>query len=757
MRSHRYLTVGCIVCAALVGAAVANAKAVPTGSPNPKVAGQSRPLLGEVIVTARRQPEPLQDVPLAVTVFNERQLANLRIADRTALADNTPSLFAISGGYPREFASFALRGQGPAFGTVPGVVIYFAGVPNLISIDGMVGTYFDLESVQVLAGPQGTLFGKNATGGNVLFEPARPVDALGGYVHVEYGNYQDRRIDGAINVPIADGKALLRVAGDVGRRDGYTKDVGPFFPGRKYDNLNYDSFRIGLTLRPFEGLKNYTILRYYRSDNNGPGTVLTALNPAFAAYIGTVFPSVAGIVAQQQALGPRQVSYDLNEFSKTKYWQAINHTTYEISPSLLIKNIISYSQFRNRYAYDYDASPLPLAGQSSTNIPTNAPNFFTEEFRLQGSAIDQALHYVAGVYVDRMTWQSPAGIQNYTAFPLSVLIGTVPAYFSYGNHSEAVFGQTTLDIGHYSRALTGLSLTTGLRYTREHSEASTLIIAPPAVGGAVNSHYVSYNATLDYSFTHNIHGYVTSRDAYKSGGVNGPVPASSSFRTFPPEKLSDIEIGLKSEFSSDNIEVRANLAAYRGDYQNIQRTTPEAVNGIVLNVTRSAAEGLIRGVEFTGAVGTRFGLKLNGSFSYIDAAYTKVADAAAGAILNGAPFPYTPKIKYSLGASYDTKLGRPGTLALSANYTHQSEVSTAQTNQTFYKYLPAYGELTLGLDLKDVGGRPLDVGFFMSNATNVTKPVGVLDLYNSGPSGTVALTYTEPRMYGVRLGYRFGE
>ena len=129
-----------------------------------------------------------------------------------------------------------------------------------------------------------------------------------------------------------------------------------------------------------------------------------------------------------------------------------------------------------------------------------------------------------------------------------------------------------------------------------------------------------------------------------------------------PRRLSDVEIGLKSQFSTDNVEVRANIAAYRGDYEDIQRTTPENVGGIVLNVTRSAAEARIQGVEFTGTLGTVFGLTLNGSYSYIDSEYTKVADDSAEAILAGAPFPYTPKNKYSVGASYETQLGSLGTL-----------------------------------------------------------------------------------------------
>ena len=741
------------IAASLAGAGSADAQTAPSSS----TAVQSASLLEEVLVTARRKSEPLQEVPLSVTAFDASALQDRRIADRTALADYTPSLIAISGGYPREFAYFALRGQGPAFGSVPGVVNYFAEVPNAISIDGRVGTYYDLQNVQVLAGPQGTLFGKNATGGNILFEPVRPKDKDEGYVRAEFGNYSNRRFEGAANFAMADGKVLLRIAGDIGKRNGYTKDVGPLFNGRDYDNLDYKGGRVGLTLRPFEGFENYTMFRYYESDNNGPGTVLTAVNPAFGAFIGTVFPQVNTLVAEQQARGPRKVSYDIDEFSKTKYWQAINHTSYEISRDLLLKNVISYSEFRNRYAYDYDASPLPLGGQSSRDIPVNAPNFFTEELQLQGSAFDDAMRYATGVYVDRQTWKDPAGIQNYTAFPLSVLIGTIPAYFTLRNKSEAIFGQTTFDLGHWAPSLAGLSLTTGLRYTWEDSFTRTVIIAPPATQGSVKSNYLSYNVTIDYDFTSNVHAYLTARDAYKSGGVNGPVPENSEFRTFPPEKLSDLELGLKSQFSTDNLEVRANVAVYHGDYKNIQRTTAELIQGLALNVTRSAAEGRIQGVEFTGAIGTRFGLTLNGSYSYIDSKYTKVADANAQAILAGAPFPYTPKNKYSIGGTYEKTLGSLGRLAFTLNYAHQSEVSTSQTNQSFYKFLPAYGTLTGGIDLHDVAGRPLDIGMFISNASNVTKPVGVQDMYAAGPTGTTALTYTEPRMYGVRIGYRFGK
>lgn len=726
--------------------------------------------LGDIVVTARRREENLQSVPIAVTAFTSETIAQKGITDRTSLADNTPSLFTINGGYPREFAFFALRGQGPAFGSTPGVVNYFAEVPNSANIDGRVGTYYDLANVQVLAGPQGTLFGKNATGGNILFEPAKPGNELGGYLKAEYGNYNNRRAEGAINLPIVTDKVLLRVAGSIGRRDGYTKDVGPLFAGKDYDNLHYESFRVGLTLRPTEKLELYTVGRYYRSNNNGGGTVLGAYNPA-AGFDGTafglgfvptaaIFPGLLTAVADQQARGPRQVAYDMDQFSQTRYWQILNQATLELSDTLKLRNIVSYSEFRSRYAYDYDATAFPVAGQSSRKIDVLAPNTFTEELQLQGSAMDNAVQFAVGGYLDRLTTKNPAGIEAYTFFPLGALVPAISGLFDSRNHSEALFGQATVDLGKLSAGLAGLSLTGGLRYTWENSFSSQIIGSPVPVSGSVDSHYPSYTVTLDYDVARGVHTYITARDAYKSGGVNGPVPEGSEFRTFPPEKLSDIEIGVKSQFAIGDVKVRANLAAYRGIYQNIQRTTAEAVqtpNGaLLLNVTRSAAQGKIQGIEFNGAIVPVRGLTLTGSYSYIDAKYTKVASASAGAILTGAPFPYTPKHKFSLGASYETSAGALGDVALAVNYSHQSEVSTAQTNASFYRFLPAYGILNANIDLRNVAGSGLDVGVFGTNLSNVSKPVGAADFFASA-AGVVGLTYTEPRMYGIRIGYRFGK
>jgi iron complex outermembrane receptor protein len=733
----------------LTGAGAAAAQSQPTTT-------TAASTLGEVVVTARRRAENLQKVPVAVTAFNSQAIEQKGINDQSTLADFTPSLMTITGGQPSEGANFALRGQGPAFGSVPGVVTYFSEVANPIGIDGRIGTYFDLASVQVLAGPQGTLFGKNATGGNILFESVRPTNRFEGYIRGEYGNYNDRRLEGAVNLPIIGDKLMLRVAGEIGRRDGYTVDVGPYFPGRQYDNLNYESVRVSLTARPSDRIELYSVFRYYQSDNNGPGTVLEQLNPDIVAAFGAFLPGLADAVTNQQALGPRKVSYDLPEFYKLEYWQIINHANLKISDNLQFQNIVSYSQFRDHYAYDYDASPFPLGGQSSKNFPVLAPNYFTEEARLQGKALGGALNYSVGYYHDQQTWSGPAGIEDYYVIPVDLLVGPLTALVVQTNSSNAVFGQATLDVGEKFPTLHGLSITGGLRYTWERSSTSIQIEPGPVVGGRVSSSYPSYTVSVDQTLFNNAaHVYVTVRDAYKSGGANGGIPASSPFATFAPERLQDVEVGLKSEFRVGDVPARLNFDAYHGDYSNIQRTTPQSVGGVVLNVTESAAKAVIQGFEFTGVVAPLRQLTLTAAYSYIDSKYTQVIPAAQ-AILQGSAFPYTPRNKFTVGASYDCELGAIGTLILSANYTYQSAFSTAQTNLSRVAFLPGYSYVNAEADLTNIGGRPIDIALFVDNLTNNTYATGLADFYNGSTIGTVSYTFAPPRMFGVRLRYKFG-
>src|SRR5262249_8137009 len=159
---------------------------------------------------------------------------------------------------------------------------------------------------------------------------------------------------------------------------------------------------------------------------------------------------------------------------------------------------------------------------------------------------------------------------HFTQFPLSLFLGPIPLQATTNLQSQAVFGQATVDMGHFT-PLHGLSVTAGYRYTWEQVRNSLEIFAPPAISGKGDFQYGSYNFTLDYAFTPDVHAYVTARDAFKAGGLNLGIPEGQPFHEFPPEQLSDVEVGVKSQFFIGDMAVRANLAVYDGDYSDIQR------------------------------------------------------------------------------------------------------------------------------------------------------------------------------------------
>lgn len=713
----------------------------------------------EVVVTARRYEERAQSVPESITAYTAQDLKAHGIIDQVSLANSTPSMVSISSGQPAETGGFAIRGQGPAFGATPGTVGYFSEVPNgLITIEGRPGTYYDLASIQVLKGPQGTLFGKNATGGNVMFEPQRPTDQFGGYVQVQAGNYNDHEAEAALNVPIFEDKVLFRISGAFARREGYTKDVGPFFGGKDYDNVGYESVRAELLVRPIDGFENYTIYRNYHSSDHGPGTSLIAFNPNAGQApfsIAAFFPNILTDLSQQAARGPRDVAYNINEYDNSNFNQLINTTTYTLSDAFKVKNIVSYSQAEDSYGYDYDATVAPIAGQTSPGTQTLAETYTTEELQVQGQALDDGLKYVVGGFLDRQ-WPKERSIAEFDYFPASVLLQKQLFVEQYeGTKSRAAFTQLTYDLGKLAPAVEGLSVTAGYRYTHDEAYQGTLTLAPPFVSGAGGWNYGSYTFGLDYKITPDILAYVTTRSAFKAGGINSELPADSPYASFAPEKLKDVELGLKADFRIQDMSARANLDVYRGDYTNIQRTTPVESDGILVNLTNNAAKGLIEGLEWEGVLLPIPSVELSTLYAYTESKYTEVTTAQAALLLQGAPFPYVSRNKGSFSARYRLPLpDSVGDMGLMGTYTYQSSQSIAQTNQTVYPYIPGYGLVNARLDWRGVFQSSVDVSAFVTNLTNKTYPIGQFDAY--GTFGFVTRTYGPPRMYGAQVKYSFG-
>jgi iron complex outermembrane receptor protein len=227
---------------------------------------------GDIIVTARKVSEPLSKAPVAVTAFTQEQLRTKEIRNPQDLNVAVPSLL-VSGQFVggRDVAQYSIRGLGAAGGAV---ATYFAGAPG----GGGQQQFYDLANVQVIAGQQGTLFGRTSTSGAILFEPNRPTFDFDGFVQAGIGNLDYNRLEGMINVPLVDNVLAVRAAGYRLRRAGYTKSLTT---GQDLDDQHRESFRIGVQFNPAGDLLNtYTVFQYNNLDENGIGSVLQDINTA---------------------------------------------------------------------------------------------------------------------------------------------------------------------------------------------------------------------------------------------------------------------------------------------------------------------------------------------------------------------------------------------------------------------------------------------------------------------------------------------
>ncbi|MFT3968078.1 MAG: TonB-dependent receptor, partial [Sphingobium sp.] len=373
----------------------------------------------DIIVTARRTEERLQDVPISITVFNQQQIANRNIVNAQDLAAYTPSLSANSN-FGSDNSSFALRGFVQDTGTAPSVGVYFAdvvalrgGANGIPSGDGAgPGAFFDLQNVQVLKGPQGTLFGRNTTGGAILLVPQKPTGHFEGYVEGSIGNYDMRRIQTVVNIPVLD-SLRIRFGVDRQTRDGYLNNVSGVGP-KDYNDIDYTAVRASIVADLTPNLENYTIINYSTSSNNGVvQKLIAAANSGIGAY--------AAEQLTRQGSGFYNVMQNLPySYSDTEQWQIINTTTWRATDALTVKNITSYGQLKQRifaplfgtdFLLNFGQISPALAGLGSARFTfatlTVAPgrdtvnqSTLTEELQLQGRALDERLDWQAGAYYE---------------------------------------------------------------------------------------------------------------------------------------------------------------------------------------------------------------------------------------------------------------------------------------------------------------------------------------------------------------------
>ncbi len=769
--------------------------------------GQRALMLEEVVVTARRREEFLQDVPASLTVFNQRQINDANITNPADLATYTPNL-AVNTRFGGDNTTFAIRGFSQELRTTASVGVYFAevvalrGANSQQSGDGATpGDLFDLENVQVLKGPTGTLFGRNTTGGAVILTPKRPSDEFEGYVEGSVGNYDMLRGQAVLNLPVTDG-FMLRFGVDHSERDGYLNNISGVGP-EKFADQNYTAWRASALWEITDTLENYTIVRGSETSNNGWPSSLFDCNPA--QPLGVIFCQPD--LERRKAAGNNGF-YDVYSFvpkpvNEQDLWHAINTTTWEISDDLLVKNIIAFGALETRqrsaiYGTDWRLGPDQVIFQQvglTNAYPTTDQETLVEELQLQGTSFDDRLTWQAGLYYEQSEpggdygAQSPAllicdqdsiigsdpsqyrcsdplrrGAQNTGA------LQRVPGGVDYTN--MAVYGQATLEL------TDTLSLTGGLRYTDDETEGETneLIFYFPS--GPLSAPIETYSETrkpesssdeptwllgVDFSPSEDLLLYAKYNRGYRQGSVN--IGGSTGLDQHGPETVDTYEIGSKFSFQGP-IPGTLNVAAFYNDFtdQQIQygyfKTTGVGTTAIV-----NAGASTIYGAEIEATLQLTDNLLLNASYAYLNSEVDEVVfpDFPENAVATepttttaeGEPLSYAPENSLVVSATWLLPVDADmGDMRLSGTYvwTDEQQAVSSESSPPYY-VLDDYDLLNFNFSWTGVMGSPIDFSAFVTNATDEEYWTSLTGNWNSGfELGQVG----QPRMYGARIRYNFG-
>jgi iron complex outermembrane receptor protein len=725
--------------------------------------------LEEIVVTARRRSEKLETVPISVTLFSADDLREHAIETIADLQRLVPTMVALNV-TNRDSDQLSIRG-------LPGVVAYFAEAPvvsALAAAESGTGSgsgaslYYDLQGVEVLKGPQSTLFGGTTTGGAILFEPRRPTKDFEGYVDLTLGDYNNHMVEGAVNVPIVSDKLMVRFAGQMQMRDGFTENI---VDHKDLDNKNYYAARIGVTFRPSDDFDNYFVYSSYYSDTNGTGEHLNAVNPngfALLAY----GPALTQALALETALGPWKTTLDVPEIGKEYTFGFNDIAQYFATDELTIRNIAAYTESKYLFRWDLDGSPLPIVGSTSPTNWSDNLGAYSEELQVQGSPPNGAIQWTAGMFLQ---FVHPIGYSYVQSIEFETPVNTViqnplTAAGRTTTREQAIYGQLTYDLGDLVPAISGLKFTGGYRYTWDYAsnvqddynglgqcEANTLISVPHC-SSEVSGYFRqgTWTAGLDYQLNASSLVYVSARRGYDPGGFNTYAP-SPDLRSYQPEHLTDFEVGSKSKWTLWGMPWRATANGFYDHFTNIQRNVavvggPNSGNPGISTITENAAVATLEGLEFEGKLVPIKSIELSASYAYANSRYDKYLSPTAGD-LSGLPFTGGPRNQYSATGKYYLPVAdRLGSMSLSATYSWQGHIQFS--DREVGGIIPPHGLLDVRADWNDIAGRPVDLAFYMTNATDQVYIAGGTVVYNA--LGVNPVIYGEPRMWGFQLRYRFG-
>lgn len=607
--------------------------------------------ISEIVVTAERREGTVQTTPIAITALGGENLQDSGISSIDGLGDQVPNLtFQQNNGA----ALIYIRGIGFS-GLAPGgetrVALYNDDIYQSRTQAGLLG-FYDIDRVEVLRGPQGTLYGRNAVAGAINLITRDPTDELDGYVSGTLGTYDLLALEGAVGGALDDwvqGRIAFRAV----ERDGYGENIGT---GQDVASESLRSVRAKLNFQPSSSLDvkltgDYTL----KDDTNGGYIFVGAANPNVTPLGLTLPNSEAPTNPQDSAgLGPT-LKIETFGFSLNANW--------DISDNTSLTFLSGYRQLDSFLTNSVDGFTSNL----SLHYVTEDSETFSQEVRLSQSIGDFADLIIGGYYFHEtnsaLNEAAQKAIVFADAFGVAAITDPDTQYEFFATFGRvktdayAAFGQVNINI------MEDLSLDLGLRYSDETKSIFEQFqldpVTPFIQGNALNAagelsqseRWTSLDpkATLSYQATPDLYLYATYSQGFKSGGFNiGGLQAP-----FAPEDLTNYEVGFKADLFDRRL--RANVSAFQYDYQELQQSLVEG-NALV---TRNAAEARIRGVEaeITARLTDEFTVNLNGS--HLDAKFrdylnTDPVNAGLGVQdLSGNTLPNAPKYQLNASASYE--------------------------------------------------------------------------------------------------------
>lgn len=721
----------------------------------------------EIIVTARKREESLQEVPIAITAFTadaleKRSLTNLM--EIGAFVPNVQMNTSPGGSGGGNNAQIYIRGIGQndfIATTDPGVGIYVDGVYHPRTLGG-VFDLLDLERIEVLRGPQGTLFGKNTIGGAVSLTSVRPTGEGGGYGQVTTGSFN--RIDARASADVALSDNLFaKISFSSKDRDGYAKRLD-FASGNVVDDQgdeNQTATRLALRWLAPNNLEVNLIADYTREREASPPTTLVEVRNVGVTFLWNWLVG-----------GPAGTPYD------ERYITGDPYTTYGTGPNVneleqfgvaltldkdfggyAVKSISAYRQIEAISSRDGDGSPLSI-------IHTNQDDHqhqISQEIQVSGQAFDDRLDWVVGAFYfdEHNTDDNEVRLVSGLYYETDALTGVpgilIPALDIDIDVANVVDAESFAAFTHGSFQITDkLSFSAGLRYSWEEKVYGVEVFrinagvyaVPPSVAsdswGAV-----SPKGSLNYQWSDQLLSYASISRGFKSGGFNGRPLIEAQIESFDPEFVTTYEVGFKSDWLDRRL--RLNAAMFYNDYTDLQLGTLSAdpATGNLILRLQNAGTAKITGFEVELQAQPVPRLNITASVGHTDFQFNELNAGVQDITLDTKPAKM-PRWSSSASAEYTVPLNDFGNLIIRGDWTAQSKVFNDPLNeeavaQTGFSIFNA--RVTLESDDN------WELALFVTNIGDKVRKVGGVTTFAS--FGHAEAIYGRPREWGLAAKYRF--